>query len=146
MNLFGVMKISESALVAERERAEVVTTNLANADTTETPQGGPYRRMEVVFSTVPVSGENGLGALATQADVAARGVQVVNVVQDPSKPIERYQPGNPHANAQGYVAYPDINPAEEMADLMDAARSYELNVTAVQATKNMIQAAINLLQ
>ncbi len=145
MNLFGVLHISESALVAERERAEVVTTNLANIDTTETPQGGPYRPMEVVFSTVPVGGA-GTGAPEPMVDQAARGVRVVNVVQDEVAPVERYEPGNPHANRQGYVAYPDINPAEQMADLMDAARAYELNATAVQATKNMIQSSIDLLR
>lgn len=146
MNLFGVLHISESALVAERERAEVVTTNLANVDTTETPQGGPYRPVEVVFRTVPIGNEGNPLSPASPADQAARGVSVVNVVQDRTAPIERYQPGNPHANAQGYVGYPDINPAEQMADLVDAARAYELNATAVQATKNMIQSTIDLLR
>lgn len=145
MNLFGVLNISESALVAERQRAEVVTTNLANANTTETPQGGPYQPMDVVFGAVPMGG-SGFARQVSPADQAAQGVRVVNVVRDPSAPIERYQPGNPHANAQGYVAYPDINPAEEMADLMDAARAYQLNVTAAQATKNMIQTSIDLLR
>ncbi len=145
MNLFGVLHISETALVAERERAEVVTTNLANVDTTETASGGPYRRMEVVFGTVPVGNGGASGSRESPPDLAARGVRVLNVVQDQTAPIERYQPGNPHANAKGYVAYPDINPAEEMADLMDAARAYELNATAVQATKNMIQSSIDLL-
>ena len=147
MNLFGVMNISESALVAERERAEVVTTNLANADTTRTPQGGPYRRMEVVFSTEQLGGQGAPTAPGTPlADQAARGVRVVNVVQDPTPPIRRYEPGNPDANAQGYVSYPSVNPAEEMADLMDAARAYQLNATAVQATKSMIQSSIDLLR
>lgn len=146
MNLFGAMNISESALVAERERAEIVTTNLANADTTQTPQGGPYRRMEVVFATQPMGGNGLNGWTSSQADLAARGVRVVNLVQDQTPPIQRYEPGNPQANAQGYVSYPAINPAEEMADLMGAARAYELNATAVQASKNMIQSAINLLR
>ena len=142
MNLFGVLNISESALVAERERAEVVTTNLANADTTQTPQGGPYRRMQVVFSTEQMGGA---GAALSAADQAVRGVRVVNVVADATPPIRRYEPGNPDANAQGYVLYPSINPAEEMADLMDAARAYQLNATAVQATKSMIQSSLDLL-
>lgn len=143
MNLFGVLRVSETALVAERERAEVVTTNLANVDTTETPQGGPYRPMEVVFGTEPVG--NGSESAGSPTGLTARGVRVLRVVQDQTAPIERYQPGNPHANAKGYVAYPAINPAEEMADLMDAARAYELNATAVQATKNMIQSSLDLL-
>ena len=146
MNLFGVMDISESALVAERERAEVVTTNLANADTTRTAQGGPYRRMEVVFSTEQLGGAGAPGTMLSPADQAARGVRVVNVLQDPAQPVRRYEPGNPDANAQGYVSYPAINPAEEMADLMDAARAYQLNATAVQATKSMIQTSIDLLR
>jgi flagellar basal-body rod protein FlgC len=146
VNLFGAMDISASALVAERQRAEVVTTNLANADTTQTPQGGPYRRMQVVFATAPIGADGGPGGSASQADLAARGVRVVNVLEDKSAPIERYEPGNPHANAQGYVSYPAIDPAAEMADLMDAARAYQLNATAVQASKNMIQASIDLLR
>jgi flagellar basal-body rod protein FlgC len=146
MNLFGVMNISESALVAERERAEVVTTNLANADTTRTPAGGPYQRMQVVFSTEQRGGAGAPGTMLSPADQAARGVQVVKVVADSTPPIRRYEPGNPDANAQGYVLYPSINPAEEMADLMDAARAYQLNATAVQATKSMIQNSLDLLR
>jgi flagellar basal-body rod protein FlgC len=149
MNLFGVLNISESALVAERERAEVVTTNLANADTTRTPQGGPYQRMEVVFSTEPMAGAGAApapGTMLSAADQSVRGVHVVNVVADGTPPIRRYEPGNPDANAQGYVLYPSINPAEEMADLMDAARAYQLNATAVQATKSMIQTSLDLLR
>ena len=142
MNLFGVLQISASALLAERQRAEIVAVNLANVETTRTPEGGPFRRLEVVFRAVPV-------VAATQpleaADWAARAVAVSAVVQDTAPPLRRYEPGHPDADAQGYVAYPAIDPAMEMVDLMGAARAYELNATAVQATKNMIATSIDLL-
>lgn len=141
MNLFGVLEISASALLAERQRAEVVTSNLANLETTRTPAGGPYRRQEVIFGAVPASAFD-----ADPADWAAAGVRVQAVVEDTAPALRRYEPGHPDADPQGYVAYPAIDPVVEMADLMGAARAYELNATAAQATKNMIEASMDLLQ
>jgi flagellar basal-body rod protein FlgC len=146
MNLFGVLDISGSALTAERERAEVVTSNLANSETTSTPEGGPYKRMQVIFGAVRPQEEDFPGALTSVSDLDARGVEVEGVVADSTPPIQRFDPGNPQANAQGYVSYPNVNPSEEIVDLMGAARSYDLNASAIQATKTMIQSSIDILR
>ncbi|HUI75465.1 MAG TPA: flagellar basal body rod protein FlgC [Candidatus Acidoferrum sp.] len=149
MNLFRVMEISGSALLAERLRAEVVSANLANSETTRTANGGPYQRMHVVFGARPAqpfATPPSFGMmLASYADMHAEDVRVVNVVADNAPPIRRFEPGNPDADKQGYVAYPAINPAEEIVNLMGAARAYQINVSAVDSTKNMIQSAIAIL-
>jgi flagellar basal-body rod protein FlgC len=144
MNLFGVLDISGSALVAERQRAEVVASNLANADTTRTAAGGPYRRQHVVFAaTAPFASELGMH-LASFADLDARGVRVQQVVADMAPPLRRFDPSHPDADAEGYVSSPAVNPIEEMVNLMGASRSYEINVSAILATKNMIVAALDI--
>ena len=145
MNLFGVLTITGTALLAERERAEVVASNLANAETTRTPQGGPYQREHVVFAArrpwaLPFGQQ-----LATMVDFSARGVQVEGVIRDPTPPIRWYDPGHPDADAEGYVSAPAINPIEEEVNLMGAARSYQANISAALATKNMIVATLDLL-
>lgn len=145
MNLFGVMEISGSALLAERQRAEVVAANMANAETTRTAQGGPYQRQHVVFGPAKP------GAFATELAAASNnrslsGVKVQSVVADNAPPVLRYDPSHPDADANGFVAMPAINPVEEMADLMGAARSYELNASAVQATRGMISQSLELLK
>jgi len=145
MNLFRVMDISGSALLAERLRAEVVSANLANAETTRTDAGGPYQRMHVVFGARPAARPSFGMTLASFADMHAEDVRVVNVVADQTPPVRRFEPGHPDADAQGYVSYPAINPAEEMVNLMGAARAYELNAAAISSTKNMIQTAITIL-
>lgn len=146
MNLFRVMDISGSALLAERIRAEVTAANLANAETTRTETGGPYQRMHVVFGARPVAfgSFNGM-MLASLADLHAEDVKVVALAADAAPAVRRYEPGHPDADAEGYVSYPAINPAEEMVNLMGAARAYEMNASAITATKNMIQSAIALL-
>ena len=145
MNLFNMLDVSGSALVAERQRAEVVVSNLANADTTRTPSGGPYKKQEVVFGSMRIVPASFLQTFNSVADSDVRGVRVVKVVTDPTPPIQRYAPSNPDANAQGYVSYPAINPAEEMVNLLEASRAYQLNVDAVQATKSMITQALTIL-
>lgn len=162
MNLFGVMNVSGSALQAERLRAEVVASNMANANTTSTPEGGPYRRREVVFESAAVD-QGGLqgafpntfgGSFANHLISASNaeangdigGVKIAAVVSDNSPGMRRYDPGNPDADKSGYVTYPDINPLTEMVDLMSATRSYDMNSSAVQATKNMISASIDILK
>jgi flagellar basal-body rod protein FlgC len=144
MNLFGMLQVSGSALTAERQRAEVVASNMANAETTRTPEGGPYQRELVVFRSEKASGfPRMMTAGMKQPSV---GVRVQQVVADPSPPEMRYQPGHPDADAQGFVAYPNINPVNEMVDLMSAVRAYELNSQAVQATKGMIADSLDLLK
>ena len=146
MNLFGVLEISSSALQAERQRAEVSASNLANAETTHTPQGGPYRRQLVVFGPEKLRAGSFASAMSSFNDLHTRGVRVERVTTDRADPVRRYEPGHPDADSQGYVSYPAINPTEEMANLMTAARSYQLNVSAIQTTKAMIQQAIQILQ
>jgi flagellar basal-body rod protein FlgC len=144
MNLFGVLDISGSALVAERQRAEVVASNLANADTTRTPGGGPYRREHVVFeATAPFATQLGV-QMASFSDLAIGGVRVQQVVEDTAQPLRRFDPSHPDADADGYVSSPAVNPIEEMVNLMGASRSYEINVSAIQATKNMIVSALEI--
>jgi flagellar basal-body rod protein FlgC len=158
MNLFGLMETSGSAMQAERMRAEVVAANMANAETTRTESGGPYRRHQVVFAANP--GENTfaqalsgaanaipsplLPLSAPGAQAPAGGVRIAGVVEDPAPPLRRYDPGHPDAGPDGYVAYPDINPITEMVDLMGATRAYGLNGSAVQAEKGMITAALDI--
>jgi flagellar basal-body rod protein FlgC len=145
MNLFGVLDINSSALTAERERAEIVASNLANAETTHTPTGGPYKRQNVVFETKQPDLGSFAMTLTRFGDLHARGVKVEKVVQDKTPPLRRYVPGHPDADPQGYVSFPDINPVEEMVNLMGAAQAYQLNVSATQATKSMISETIQLL-
>jgi len=145
MNLLGVLEISGSALTAERQRAEVLASNLANAQTTRTAKGGPYQRQLVVFGTRQAGQGRFAGVLSDISDRYAQGVGVVRVTPDPTPPVQRYEPGHPDADSQGYVAYPSINPIEEMVNLMGAARSYDLNVAALQATKNMISQSLEIL-
>jgi flagellar basal-body rod protein FlgC len=148
MNLFGLFQISGSALAAERLRAEVATSNLANSETTGTSEGGPYRRRMVTFQSQPASQFHLLlaSSLAGESAPPAGGVRVGNVVDDPTPPERRYEPGHPDADADGFVAYPAISPVQEMVDLMGAERSYELNASAVQAAKQMIQQSLQILK
>jgi flagellar basal-body rod protein FlgC len=144
MNLFGMLELSGMALVAERQRAEVVASNMANAETTRTPEGGPYQRRLVVFRSRRLPQFPML--LAGLQRNVGQGVRVDTVVKDISNPIRRYEPGHPDADAEGYVGYPAINPVEEMTDLLGAVRAYELNASAIQASKSMIQQALEILR
>ena len=149
MSLFGMFQISASALTAERLRAEVATSNLANAETTRTPEGGPYRRRMVLFHSQPATPFRLLLASSVAgggARQASGGVAVNQVVDDPTPPTARYEPGHPDADANGFVQYPSINPVQEMVDLMGAERAYELNASAVQAAKQMIQQSLQILK
>jgi len=147
MGLFDMMNISGSALAAERQRAEVTSANLANAETTHTEAGGPYVRKQVVFSA-----SNGaafhtvLNGVGHNAAALAGSVQLTGVKDDTTPPVMRYEPGNPDADKNGFVAYPAINPVSEMVDLMGAVRSYQLNASAVSAAKQMIQESIDILK
>src|SRR5579862_8550130 len=107
MNLFGILEISSSALTAERERAEVVASNMANAETTRTPGGGPYKKQTVVFGTEQPRTGPFAQTLASLNDQHALGVRVEKVVQDTAPAVRRYEPGHPDADADGYVSYPD---------------------------------------
>ena len=142
MSLFSSLSVSASGLAAQRVRAELLVENMANAETTRTPNGGPYRRKDAVFSATP---QTSPFSQVFQSEVGT-GVSVSEIVEDSSPAEMRYQPGHPDANAEGYVAYPHVNPAEDMVDLVSATRSYQGNVVAMSAIKDMINNSINLLK
>jgi flagellar basal-body rod protein FlgC len=147
MNLFGMLEVSGSALAAERWRAEVVSANMANAETTRTPAGGAYRRQLVVFRSRPTP-RFSLLLTGMHSGVQTRlqeGVRVDRVVADATPLPRRYEPGHPDADASGYVTYPNVNPVLEMTDLLSAVRAYQLNASAVQAAKSMIQQSLQIL-
>lgn len=143
MSLFSVLSIGASGMAAQRTRAEILTENLANAETTRTPEGGPYRRKDVVFESAPV--DSPFSSVLDAQMQGAGGVAVSQIVTDTSDPEKRYMPGHPDADRDGYVAFPRVNPAEDMVNLMGAARNYEANVAAISAVKDMIQRSIDLL-
>jgi flagellar basal-body rod protein FlgC len=128
---------------AQRTRAELLVENLANAETTRTPQGGPYRRKDAVFESSNVSSP--FSSIFDAQIHGSGGVEVSEIVTDSSAPEMRYQPGHPDADKDGYVAFPKMNSAEDMVDLMGAARSYQANVSAISAVKDMIQRSIGML-
>lgn len=150
MGMFTALDISATALRVERQRSEIVAANLANVDTTHTEKGaGPYHRREVVVESNGPSpfarvlhGTRG-GSFATPQP---GGVRLARVVDDKAEPIRRYEPGHPDADAQGFISYPAINPAQEMVDLMGSVRAYQLNASAVQASKQIIEQSIDLLK
>lgn len=145
MSLFSTISVSASGMSAQRERAELLVENIANADTTRTAEGGPYRRRDAVFQSAPVDSpfssflESQMGGQGQ-----ATGVTVSDVVVDNSDPDRRYMPGHPDADKDGYVSFPRVNPAEDMVDLVGASRAYQANVSAISAVKDMIQRSIDL--
>lgn len=149
MSFLDALSVSASALTAERARMDVTAENLANAQTTRTDAGGPYRRKVVELQTV--QGQGGFGAALASAMGAGTsgpsgGVQVAGIQED-STPLKRvYDPGHPDADAQGYVEMPNVETVEEMVDLISSSRSYEANVTAMQATKSMFSKTLDLLR
>ena len=144
MSLFSTLAVSASGMAAQRARTEVLVENLANSETTRTPDGGPYRRKDVVFTEDSGAGSfsSELGSMLGQTS----GVLVSETTIDDSAPEMRYQPGHPDADKDGYVAYPKINPAEDMVDLLGASRGYEANVAAISAVKDMIQKSLDLFR
>jgi len=162
-NFLNSFDISGYGLSAQRVRVNTISSNIANAQTTRTEEGGPYRRREVVFRAVDFNEEynkalQGMtkgapyedplneGQFGDKADPAIMSVVVDKIVRDDSKPKMKYEPNHPDADANGYVAYPNINPVIEMADLVEATRSYQANVAAFQSSKDMANSAISLLQ
>ena len=145
MDLFKIFSISGSAMAAQRSRMSVVAGNMANTETTRTPDGGPYRRRDVIFRSVPGEGE-----FSEQlADITDRrgeiqGVEVVGIRQSARPPRKIFDPNHPDANTEGYVSLPDINPIEEMVDMLSAVRSYEANLSAYNMTKSLIRRILDI--
>jgi flagellar basal-body rod protein FlgC len=164
MGFLNSFDISRYGLSAQRFRINIISENIANANTTRTDEGGPYRRKEVIFKAVPFEKilnkeledtanfhkyENPLDEPGDDLAVAKPPIETVivdKIVRDDSKPILKYDPTNPDANKDGYVAYPNINPVIEMSDLLEATRAYQANVAAFQSAKTMANSAINILQ
>lgn len=138
MGLFSSFDISASGLTANRAWMDVIASNIANAETTRTPQGGVYKRKDVVFET-HVSSDN--------PDLTrGQGVRIAAIVEDPSPPKLVYNPGHPDARDDGYVEMPNVSPVTEMVNMMVATRAYEANATAIDSAKAMVGRVIDLLR
>lgn len=137
-------RISSSGMTAQRARMNTIASNIANINTTRTPEGGPYRRKDVVFTSMPDGKSFGDVLTATDPKNDYQRVQVTDVVYDKKAPLLKYEPNNPDANEEGYVAYPNINLMEEMTNMIQATRSYEANVQAIQASKDMALSALEI--
>jgi flagellar basal-body rod protein FlgC len=137
------LRISSSGLSAQRMRLNTISSNIANINTTSTPEGGPYRRKEAVFEAMPETRNFG-EILTAEPDRNLQRVQVTDVHVDRGAPLMKYEPDHPDANPEGYVAYPNINMMEEMTNMIQATRSYEANVSAMQATKDMAMTALEI--
>ncbi len=167
LNTFTAMEITASGLSAQRVRLNLTASNIANAETTRTPQGGPYRRKDPIFQTADVRQhpaedildsdsefdsfldasmnlENGDSAGDTMEERQVTGVKVSGIAEDPSPPRMKYDPGHPDADANGYVAMPNVNVVEEMVNMISASRAYEAGVTVLQSVKGMARNAINI--
>ncbi len=144
MSFLDAFNVAASGLSAERLRINVISSNIANINTTRTPEGGPYKRKDVVFEAEPLNQDSFENNLRESMD--SEKVKVTEIVEDPRPPIMKYDPGHPDADANGYVKYPNINIMEEMVNLINASRSYEANVTTMKATKSMAMKALDILR
>lgn len=143
MNFFNAFRISASGMTAQRLRMNVTASNLANINTTRTRQGGPYRRKDVIFSSQRMPGSFG-HALKSEMKNNLVGVKVSRIIEDPRPPSTKYAPYHPEADKNGYIRVPRINLMEEMVNMMSATRSYEANVTAIKASKDMAMKALEI--
>jgi flagellar basal-body rod protein FlgC len=138
------MRISGSGMAAQRMRLNTISSNIANINTTQSPEGGPYRRKDVVFESMPDVKSFGDIVSATSPKSDFQRVQVTDVISDRKAPLLKYEPDHPDANPEGYVAYPNINLMEEMTNMIQASRSYEANVSAMQASKDMALSSLEI--
>ncbi|GAB2870116.1 flagellar basal body rod protein FlgC [Paraburkholderia jirisanensis] len=132
MSLMNIFKVAGSALTAESQRLNVTASNLANADSTTGPDGKPYRAKQVVFGVDP------LGGARSASGQQVGGVQVTGVIDDPTPMKTTYDPGNPAANADGYVQQPNVDPVQEMVNMISASRSYQANIETLNTAKNLM--------
>lgn len=153
MSVFSIFRISSEGMTAQRERLEAASANLANAHTTRTAEGGPYRRRDVVLNASTPVAEGAAGGMAPANFAGAlddfgletkTGVRATVVVGESGAGARRYQPGHPDADAEGFVTYPDVDPLEETVNMLSAARSFEANATAFQTAKEMARASLRI--
>lgn len=148
MSLFTIFKISSQGMTAQRERLETSAANLANAHSTRTSEGGPYRRRDIVFETVALQERNSFSdsssLFADAQSGAAQGVRVGTELAPPDQFIRRFDPAHPDADSDGYVKLPDVDPLEETVNMISAARSFEANATAFNTAKELARATLKL--
>ncbi len=143
LNVFRMIELAGGALNVQRTRLEVASSNLANAHTTRTADGGPYQRRDVVIRPVPPADEFG-SMLSGEMEQAPHGVEVKEIVSDDAPPRMVYDPGHPDANPDGYVAFPNINSVEEMVNMITIMRSYQANLAAFSSIRDMARAAMRI--
>ncbi len=143
MDFLTSMKISSAGLSVQRQRMETIASNLANAETTRTAEGGPYRRQDVVVSSIPMDDEFA-AVLKTELGEKLTQALVTRVIRDQNEPRVVFNPSHPDANEAGYVAMPNIDAITEMVNMITTARSFEANVTAIEAAKSLAMRAIEL--
>lgn len=145
MSFFGSLDTSASALTAQRLRLDIISQNMANASTTRTPSGGPYKRKTVVFEQIKNdANSNFASVLNKKRQSGNNGVRVAEIVEDQSEGNLVYDPTNPDANAQGYVEMPNVNVIDEMVNMISASRSYEANVNSFNSMKSMFTKALEI--
>ena len=144
MGFLDALRASASGLSAQRVRMKLIATNLANTHTTRTPEGGPYQRREPIFAAEAPEGQSFHDMLKSQQEGGIVEVRTVEVIKDGRKPITKYDPAHPDADEKGFIALPNISVTEEMVNMVSASRSYEANVAAVKATKNMVLKALEI--
>ncbi len=141
MDIFASMRIGASALTANSIRLNTISSNLANVETTSTPEGGPYKKKSVYFQSSPLSFQQHLDS---QLKSSIQGVKVTQILEDKEPPKKVYNPSHPDAKEDGYVEMPNISVIKEMVDMMSATRSYQANATSIQAAKRMAMKALEL--
>lgn len=152
MGFFDGYNVSSSGMSAQRTRINVTSANIANAKTTHTADGGPYKKQQVVFEELLLNQGQKTNANDVErtnnknSDMSLRGVGVKSIIESDAKPVMRFEPTHPDANEEGYVAYPDINPVIEMVDLIEAMRSYEANVASFNTHKNIDSKTLEILK
>lgn len=137
MDIFTTFDISASALKAQRIRLNTISSNIANVETSSTPEGGPYKKKSVYFQTKPIS-------FKEELDSSIRGVEVSKIVEDQDAPKRIYDPSHPDAKEDGYVEMPNVSVLKEMVDMMSATRSYEANTTVIKSAKRMALKALEI--
>ncbi len=143
-DFFSGFRVSSSGMAAQRMRLNTISSNIANVNTTRTPEGGAYRKKEVVLESMPDVKNFGdiLSARSPQSEV--QKVMVTDIRSDTSAPLLKYEPNHPDANEEGYVAYPNVNLMEEMVNMIQATRAYEANVSAMQSAKDMVLSSLEI--